>query len=204
MKTRNDGRQALIEAAIDSIAVHGVARTHPKDLTDALGLSKSLVNFHFDGRDGLMAEAIATAFERHVDGLSLAVLSAGPDPMARLIAWIDAFLTWSATHPGLMAATAFPDVTPGTDGVHDGSATRFTAATLARWDGLCGLILEAVGTAGGRSTVGPNASSDIVDDPGITVWWFLQGAAVSAASRPDQLEMIRETVLSRLPALLAS
>lgn len=117
----NKGRDALVEAAIRSIALEGAARTHPKDLAEALGLSKSLVNFHFGGRDGLIAEAIATSYERYVDLIWAAAESAGSDPVARLFAWIDEQIDWTAANPGIAAALNFPFEASGIQGRFDES-----------------------------------------------------------------------------------
>lgn len=199
-----DGRQALIEAAIDAIAVHGAARTHPKDLTESLGLSKSLVNFHFEGRDGLLAEAVATALERQVEGLRLAASSAGADPMARLLAWADAFLTWSAVNPGLAAATAFPESCTEVIVRSDGVAIRLTAAVVDRADQLHSLLHDARHRVSAESEGDADERTDHDEDSELTIWWLLQGAAVSVANRPDHLDGLRAVVRARIPVMVAS
>jgi len=204
MATGIDGRQALIEAAIDAIAVRGVARTHPKDLTESLGLSKSLVNFHFDGRDGLLAEAIATALERQVEGLEGAVRTADADPIERLLLWVDALLSWSAAHPGLTAATAFPESTPAPGTGHDGTSTRITEAIVARRLQLRGLVLAARDTTAGGEVGGADDRTGGDEGPEEVLWWLLQGAAVSVADRPDHLEGIGKALRRRIPELLTT
>lgn len=197
-----DGRQALIEAAIDSIAVRGTARTHPKDLTASLGLSKSLVNFHFVGRDGLLAEAVATSLERQVEGLRLAAASAAADPTTRLLAWADAFLTWSAANPGLAAATAFPESCTEAISLTDEVATRLTAAVAARWDQLCALVRDVRDSLDDMSDGDVDHRTAFGEESVATLWWLLQGAAVSLANHPDHLDSIRASVRARIPASL--
>jgi AcrR family transcriptional regulator len=200
----NDGRQALIDAAIGSIAERGAARTQPKDLTQTLGLSKSLVNFRFDGRDGLLAEAIATALERHVDELRTSVASAGASPMARLLAWIDSFLSWTAANPGMAAAVTFPEWVAAVPVPLDGATSRIAVANMARLDLLYSLIDEARG----RDASG--AASDRLDpvshdgNPDICLWWLLDGAATAVANHPDHLDGIRATVRTHITALLSA
>jgi len=200
----NDGRQALIDAAIGSIAERGAARTQPKDLTQTLGLSKSLVNFHFDGRDGLLAEAIATALERHVDELRTSVASAGATPMARLLAWIDSFLIWTAANPGMAAAVTFPEWVAAVPVPLNGATSRIAVANMARLDLLCSLIDEARG----RDASG--AASDRLDPvsqdgyPDICLWWLLDGAATAVANNPDHLDGIRATVRTHITSLLSA
>lgn len=131
------GRTALVEAAIRSIASRGAARTHPKDLADSLGLSKSLVNFHFGGRDGLIAEAIATSFERYVDLLWSAAESAGSDPVARLLAWVDEQIDWAAANPGIAAALNFPFEASSLQGqFDDDTRERIRRAGMRYFDNL--------------------------------------------------------------------
>lgn len=204
MATGIDGRQALIEAAIDAIAVHGAARTHPKELTESLGLSKSLVNFHFEGRDGLLAEAVATALERQVDGLGLAASADGADPLARLLAWADAFLTWSAVNPGLAAATAFPESCTEANRRPEGVTIRLTAAVAARRAQLHALVRDARGLVPSLSDGDLDDRDDLDEESDLTIWWLLQGAAVSVANRPDHLDRIRAVVRARVAGLVVN
>jgi len=199
----SDGRQALIDAAIGSIAERGAARTHPKDLTQALGLSKSLVNFHFDGRDGLLAEAIATALERHVDELRQSVASAGTAPMARLLAWIDAVLSWTAANPGIAAAAAYPELVAAVPDHLDGPTSRIVSANLARLDLLCTLVAEIRGQAPSPTTAAPLDRVAHVDHPDMAIWWVLEGAATSVANQPQLLDRVGATVRVHVTSLLS-
>lgn len=140
----NHGRDALVEAAIRSIAVDGAARTHPKDLAESLGLSKSLVNFHFGGRDGLIAEAIATSYERYVDLLWAAAESAGSDPVARFFAWMDEQIDWTAANPGIAAALNFPLEASSLQGRFDEvTRDRIRAAGQRNFENMRSLVTAA-------------------------------------------------------------
>lgn len=173
MTTPNHGRQALVEAAIRSIATEGAARTHPKDLTEGLGLSKSLVNFHFGNRDGLMAEAIATSHERFVDLLWSAAMSAGEDPVARLSAWIDELLDWTAANPGLAAVIAYPDKASSLQGRFDDAAqARIEAAEARNLANLRTLVTAA------RAARRPGVDDETVGDITNVVAWLVLGASV--------------------------
>lgn len=178
----NHGRDALVEAAIRSIAVEGAARTHPKDLATSLGLSKSLVNFHFGGRDGLIAEAIATSYERYVDLVWAAAESAGSDPVARLFAWIDEQIDWTAANPGLAAALNFPFEASGVQGRFDDETTeRMRAAGVRNFENLFRLVSDA------RAALRPATRSEPTDmeesyDAAI-VGWLTLGASVWNAGR---------------------
>jgi len=103
----NDGRAALIEAAIAKMSKDGPALVQPNELCIELGLAKSLVNFHFGGRDGLIAEALAISYERYVVEIAKACDSAGLDAIDRLRTWTDQQLDWTIENPGLACGLTF-------------------------------------------------------------------------------------------------
>ena len=55
-------RDALLEKAIDHVARHGLSDASQRDLAAAIGTSHRMLNYHFGGRDGLVA-AIVEAIE---------------------------------------------------------------------------------------------------------------------------------------------
>ena len=103
-----NGRSAILARAIELAHEVGPAAVHPNEICAELGLSKSLVNFHFGGRDGLIAEAIVESYRSYVAEIKDAANNAGTDPVARLMAWVDAQVAWTVAHPGLAAALNFP------------------------------------------------------------------------------------------------
>lgn len=113
---RFEKREALVEAALASLAALGPARVQPSDLCEELGLSKALVNYHFGGRDGLLAEAMALGYERYVETLWRAAQNAGPDPLERLMAWFTEQIHWTVANAGLAVALNFPHVAAGLPG----------------------------------------------------------------------------------------
>lgn len=178
----NQGRDALIEAAIRSIAVDGAARTHPKDLAAALGLSKSLVNFHFGGRDGLIAEAIATSYERYVDLVWAAAESAGSDPVARLFAWIDEQIDWTAANPGLAAALNFPFEASGLQGRFDEETReRMRVAGVRNFDNLLSLVRGARIALQSADGIKPTEMEESYD--AAIIGWMTLGISVWNAGR---------------------
>lgn len=178
----NHGRDALVEAAIRSIAVEGAARTHPKDLAESLGLSKSLVNFHFGGRDGLLAEAIATSYERYVDLVWAAAESAGSDPVARLFAWIDEQIDWTAANPGLAAALNFPSEASSLQGRFDEETReRLRVAGMRNFRNLLSLV-DAARTAL-RDPSQPPLEMEIVEYDAAIIGWLTLGSSVWNAGR---------------------
>lgn len=178
----NHGRDALVEAAIRSIAIDGASRTHPKDLAETLGLSKSLVNFHFGGRDGLIAEAIATSYERYVDLMWAAAESAGSDPIARLFAWIDEQLDWTAANPGIAAALNFPGEASGMQGRFDpATRERMQIAGARNFDNLESLVRAARQRFRDPSAPEIDAITQTYD--AAIIGWLTLGAAVWNSGR---------------------
>lgn len=105
---RADPRDLILGAAVEHLAKRGPAGVHPKEICEENGLSKALVNYHFGGRDGLVAEAMALGYERYVDVLWKAAVKAGPHPFDKLMAWVDRQVEWTRRNPGLAAALDFP------------------------------------------------------------------------------------------------
>lgn len=102
-------RALLLQAAVAELSSRGAVALQPQILCAELGVSKPLVNYHFGGRDGLIAEAMLIAYEDYVIRQADAVEAAPADPKSRLFAWVDAQIDWTRDHPGLAAALNFPN-----------------------------------------------------------------------------------------------
>ncbi len=64
---RGTRRQQLIDAAMRSIAEHGLARTTVARVAEAAGLSQGIMNFYFDGKQALLLatlEYVESEFQR--------------------------------------------------------------------------------------------------------------------------------------------
>lgn len=175
------GRDALVEAVLAELSVKGPANIYPNDISTGLGLSKSLVNFHFGNRDGLVAEAMAVGYERYVDHLWSAALAAGSDPVSRLLAWIDAQLEWTVANVGLAAALNFPHEAAALDGVTNPDvADRLSATGRRNLTNLSILVRDAI-----LKLKGPKAKVDQVRlylDLGV-IGWMTLGMSVFTAGR---------------------
>ena len=51
-------REQLINATIDSLALRGYAATTLADVADGAGLSRGIVNFHFESKEKLLVETL--------------------------------------------------------------------------------------------------------------------------------------------------
>ncbi|MFZ9629113.1 MAG: TetR/AcrR family transcriptional regulator [Ilumatobacteraceae bacterium] len=175
------GREALVEAVLAELAEKGPANIYPNDISTGLGLSKSLVNFHFGDRDGLVAEAMAVGYERYVDCLMVAAEAAGTDPVARLLAWIDRQFEWTIENVGLAAALNFPYEAAALDGVGNPAIAERLAATGRRnLINLSGLVHAAL-----RHFHGEDSTIDqlrLYFDVGV-IGWMTLGMSVFTAGR---------------------
>lgn len=88
--TREFRKQQLIESTIDSIAKRGFAETTLADVADGAGLSRGIVNFHFQSKEQLLVETLGFLSEEYREVWHRAVSKAGPSPVERLIALVTA------------------------------------------------------------------------------------------------------------------
>lgn len=83
-------RQSLVEAAAACLAERGAAGTSVRAICARAGVSPGLLRHYFDGIDALIAETYRMIAGHVSATLAEAAEAAGPDPRARLIAFITA------------------------------------------------------------------------------------------------------------------
>jgi TetR/AcrR family transcriptional repressor of bet genes len=98
-----DRRQSLIEAAARVLASRGAAGASVRTICAEAGVSPGLLRHYFDGIDALIAETYAWTGARVAEALAVAVEDAGPEPRARLRAYIDANFRPPIADPQLLA-----------------------------------------------------------------------------------------------------
>jgi TetR/AcrR family transcriptional regulator, transcriptional repressor of bet genes len=87
---RDRQRLKMIEATADAILDHGLAGVSVARILDRAGLSRGMINLHFDSKDRLLVETarhFGLVYLAHWDA---ALAGAGPDPAQRLRALIAA------------------------------------------------------------------------------------------------------------------
>lgn len=89
MKRRDQTRQDLISATIDSIATQGFAETTLEKVSKRAGVSRGLVNFHFVSKDMLLVATLEQLSEEYAATWKKALDKARPDPVSRLVALIE-------------------------------------------------------------------------------------------------------------------
>ena len=104
-----DARRAeLIAAAAAVLAEHGLAGTNVRAICARAGVSPGLLRHYFAGIDDLIAATYRATSDRMDAIFADAVAAAGPDPRARLLAYLTASFRPPVTDPELLGAwTAF-------------------------------------------------------------------------------------------------
>ena len=110
--TGNSGRRAskefrreqLINATIDSLAGRGYAATTLADVADGAGLSRGIVNFHFESKEKLLIETLEFLSNEYTESWKNALEAAGDDPAQRLRAILLADLDEGVCNPRKVAA----------------------------------------------------------------------------------------------------
>ena len=97
-------REALIQAALDTIASRGLAGLAVAELARAVGVSPAAPYRHFRDRNALIAEVSRQGFERLTEALKEAVASGPGHPVAALERCGRAYLAFAAREPAAYAA----------------------------------------------------------------------------------------------------
>lgn len=83
-------RQQLIDATIDCLAERGYADTTLADVSDRAGLSRGIVNFHFESKENLLIATLQFMADEYAANWRDAVAKAGDDPVQQLLALVNA------------------------------------------------------------------------------------------------------------------
>ncbi len=83
-------RLQLIEATIDSLAKRGYSETTMADVADGAGLSRGIVNFHFESKEKLLVATLQYMADEYSAHWRTALQKAGEDPARQLRALVAA------------------------------------------------------------------------------------------------------------------
>ena len=97
-------RQELIEATIDAIARHGYEETTMAVVADGAGLSRGIVNFHFESKEKLLVETLRSLAEEYRAHWRRALGEAGPAAARKLWALVLADFDRKVCSPRKIAA----------------------------------------------------------------------------------------------------
>lgn len=84
--SRETRRLQLIEATIDSLAKRGYSDTTMADVADGAGLSRGIVNFHFESKEKLLVATLQHMADEYSAHWRNALRKAGDDPARQLLA----------------------------------------------------------------------------------------------------------------------
>lgn len=100
----SDRREALVEAAIESLKRFGHEGLSVRRIAAEAGVSIGLINHHFPNKDALVAESYRTFSRRLTESFEAAVNAAGPAPRARLRAFFTAVFSRPNLDPQVLTA----------------------------------------------------------------------------------------------------
>jgi AcrR family transcriptional regulator len=100
----SDRREALVEAAIESLKRHGHEGLSVRRIAAEAGVSIGLINHHFPNKDALVAESYRTFSRRLTTSFEAAVGAAKPEPRARLRAFFNAVFSRPNLDPQVLTA----------------------------------------------------------------------------------------------------
>jgi TetR/AcrR family transcriptional repressor of bet genes len=83
-------RRQLLEAARRSVMQHGLAKTTLATVAAEAGLSQGVAVFYFKSKNGLLTETLRAQYQAYSDNWRSALEGAGDQPLARLMALIEA------------------------------------------------------------------------------------------------------------------
>lgn len=130
-QARERAREALLQAAIDVFSERGVAGSSIAEITQRAGTAQGLVNYHFGGKEQLVAAVIDRWFETV---LGFARVEGTPDQA--LAAVIDGALTATAYALPLQRAVLAMQQQPATHRLFAESEARHEAAASAAEDAV--------------------------------------------------------------------
>ncbi|WP_214469614.1 transcriptional regulator BetI [Mesorhizobium sp. dw_380] len=94
----------LIEATIDSLAKRGYSETTMADVADGAGLSRGIVNFHFESKEKLLIATLQHMYDEYSVHWRNALQRAGDDPARQLQALVAADFDRSICNKRKLAA----------------------------------------------------------------------------------------------------
>lgn len=102
-------RERLIEATSEHLARLGPRSVELRAICVELGISPSLVNYHFESTGELLWLAAVQGYARHVEGQRRAVASA-PDGAAAVERWLRGTIEFKRTQTGIAAVIDYPQL----------------------------------------------------------------------------------------------
>lgn len=103
--------QEIIEVAEKHLGSLGLTDFQVAPICKELGISPSVVNYHFKTRDELIARAAYSSYSKYVTQSWELAKSFAPNSEKALSAWIKNQVDWASSNPGVAACINFPTLT---------------------------------------------------------------------------------------------
>ncbi|MFK7939878.1 MAG: TetR family transcriptional regulator C-terminal domain-containing protein [Roseovarius sp.] len=142
-KSKAQSRARLIEAAAEVVSRHGVHGTTIGEIQKVSGLSRGMINLHFDGKENLLLAVARDLTQRYDAHMGQVIAAAGADPSAQLRAVFEADL-----HPSVLNARDVAIWFSFRAEMHANPTFLAEISTRsggfpARLDGICAALLPA-------------------------------------------------------------
>lgn len=132
-----DSGQVIIDAVTRVLAVNGPGAVMVGDICKELGVSPSLVNYHFGSRERLLAEAVVREHEKLVAEMNAITYSTLSSPEEQMRARIMHRVAWTTRHPGIDSMVNYSHLIDPVGEVLQGElAERVTRCTVSDMAGL--------------------------------------------------------------------
>jgi len=158
-----DSRAAILAATGERVSKYGPGAVLIGELCQQLGVSPSLVNYHFGNRNRLLAEAVVHEMEECVAEMNRITYAVTDDPVHQLRARIEFRLAWTAVHPGIEAMTNYAFVMDPAGEILSGDMESRIGQVTA--SDLAGLHAALFGIFEGRPRSGPASQTEMLSVP---------------------------------------
>lgn len=129
--------QAILDAVTKVLATSGPGAVMVGEICKELGISPSLVNYHFGSRERLLAEAVVQEHERLVAEMNRITYSTLESPEVQLRARIMHRVHWTTRNPGIDSMVNYSHIIDPVGEVLQGELEeRIAACTIADMAGL--------------------------------------------------------------------
>jgi AcrR family transcriptional regulator len=132
-----DSGAVILDAVTKVLAVKGPGAVMVGEICKELGISPSLVNYHFGSRERLLAEAVVREHEKLVAEMNDITASTLSSPEEQLRARIMHRVAWTTQHPGIDSMVNYSHIIDPVGEILQGElAERVTACTISDMAGL--------------------------------------------------------------------
>ena len=98
----------IIQAAEKHLGSLGVSHFQVAPSCHELNISPSIVNYHFKGKDELIARTAFYSYQKYVETSWQLAMACAPDAEKAITAWIKNQIAWAVEFPGIAACINFP------------------------------------------------------------------------------------------------